>query len=295
MHTIHYFAILLSVILPTFTPRALADLPLTVEDLVTEKGKLKLDASLAYANVDSRGVSANGPITVQTGPTAFVTLPTVIGDSISNSDSLVATLGLRYGLTTLLEIYTRTSFIYNSIRSSDSSGASSSNGGYFADAWAGLNYQLKKDNDTPAVLGFSEVALREKYGCSSSSFRSFMLGLTTYKAIDPIVFSLTVAYQINKSRKNGNFSSSPGNVLLFSPSVGFAVNDRTTLTTGLQWTNRQAETLNKNAQGIRRTKTDLLLAVGYGFTKGNTLNVTLNENASGQGGADLRVSWLRTF
>jgi hypothetical protein len=28
----------------------LADLPLTIEDLITDKGKLKLDMSLAYTN-----------------------------------------------------------------------------------------------------------------------------------------------------------------------------------------------------------------------------------------------------
>ena len=78
---------------------AYADLPLTVEDLITDKGKVKLDISVAYANSDRQGVSTGELITVQTGATSFMTLPTLIGESRGNSDSLVGTVGLRYGLT----------------------------------------------------------------------------------------------------------------------------------------------------------------------------------------------------
>ena len=103
----HYrICILLIALLAT---PAMADLPLTVEDLITDKGKIKLDLSIAYANADRHGISTGEPITVQTGATSFVTLPTQIGESLGNSDSAVATLGLRYGLTGKAEIYTRLS------------------------------------------------------------------------------------------------------------------------------------------------------------------------------------------
>jgi len=68
-----------------------------------------------------------------------------------------------------------------------------------------------------------------------------------------------------------------------------------TLSTGLQWTNRQADRVDGAEQGFRRTSTELLLGVGYGITKGNTLNFTFKANASGRNGADLRFNWLRTF
>ncbi len=165
----------------------------------------------------------------------------------------------------------------------------------FADVWAGVNYQFKGDDDTPAVLGFAEIALREKHRESSASSKSALLGLTTYKAIDPLVFSLTTAYRFNRIRKDGSADYKPGNLLFINPSVGFAVNDRVTLTTGLQWTNRQADQVNGKNQGFRRTSTDLLLGVGYGIAKGNTVNTTFKANASSRNGADLRVHWLRTF
>lgn len=274
---------------------AYADLPLTVEDLITDKGKFKLDLSVAYANSDRQGVSTGDPVTVQTGATSFVTLPTLIGESRGNSDTLVGTFGSRYGLTGKAEIFARTTYLASSSRSSDVSDTSSNSENRFADAWAGINYQFKKDDDTPALLGFAEIALREKHEHSSSSFKSALVGLTTYKAIDPVVFSFTTAYRFNQSRKNGTESYKPGNLLLLNPSIAFAVNDRVTLTTGMQWTNRQADRWDGKAQGFRRTSSDLLLGVGYGISKGSTVNITFKSNVSGFNGADLRLNWLHTF
>ena len=274
----------------------LADLPLTVEDLITDKGKVKLDVSLSYANRDRQGLASANPITVQTGPTSFVTLPALTGETQGNSDTLVGTMGLRYGLTAKAEIYGRASYLHNSSRSSsDLSATTSSSDSRFADAWAGVNYQFKKDDDTPAVLGFAEVALREKHRKSSASFKSWMLGATTYKAIDPVVLSLTAGYRFNLARKDGELDYKPGNSLFINPSVAFAVNDRITLTTGVQWLNRQADRLDGIAQGFRRTSTDLQLGMGYGIAKGSTLNLTFKSNISGRDGADLRLSWQRSF
>jgi hypothetical protein len=277
-------------------PAAHADLPLTVEDLITDKGKFKLDLSVAYANSERRGVAAGAPVSIQTGPASFVDVPSVVGESQGNSDTTVFTLGLRYGLTSKAEIYTRLSSLHSVQRSSNDLGqqARQTESG-FGDAWAGVNVELKKDTDTPAVLAFGEVALREKHRHSSASFKSAMLGMTTYKAIDPVVFSLTGACRVNQARTDGAQRLKPGNLLMLNPSVAFAVNDRVTLTTGMQWTHRQADKRDGLALGTTRTATDLLLGVGYGINKGNTVNTTLKVNASGAGGAEMRVSWLYTL
>lgn len=269
-----------------------AELPLTVEDLITDTGRVKLEATLTYANNERQGISTGEPILIQTGPTSFFSLPTAIGESQRNTDSLVATLGLRYGLSAKAELYTRGSYLYNSHRSTEARRTSSSTESRFADAWAGMNYQFKDDDDTPAVLGFAEIALREKHSGSSASFKSAVVGLTTYKAIDPIVFSLTAGYRFHRSRRNANAEHTPGNLLLLHPSVAFAVNDRVTLSGGLQWTNRQADRTGGVRQQFRRTSTDLLFGVGYATAQGSTFNITIKANTSGRNGADLRVDWL---
>jgi hypothetical protein len=274
---------------------ARADLPLTVEGLITDKEKFKLDLSLAYANVDRQSVFTGEPITVQTGSTSFVTLPTLIGESAGNSDTAVATLGLRYGLSNKAEMYARMSGTHSRLRSNGPGGSDSSSDSGFADAWAGINYQFKRDDKTPALLGFAEIALREKQRGHSVSFKSAMLGATTYKAFDPVVLALTAAYRFNQSRRDGDQSYRPGNLLLLNPSVAFAVNDRVTLTQGVQWTRRAADQLDGQASGLSRTATDLLLGVGYGFARGNLLNTTVKINASGRAGAEMRVNWMYTF
>jgi hypothetical protein len=161
----------LSVVLP-----ARSDLPLTVENLITDKGKFKLDLSVAYANADRQGVFAGAPITVQTGATSFVTLPSLVGESTGNSDTTVTALGLRYGLTSKAEIYARVSGIYSQQRTGGAGGLAKSSDSGFTDAWVGVNYQFKKDDKTPAVLGFAELALREKQRSTSASFKAYMLG-----------------------------------------------------------------------------------------------------------------------
>ena len=282
------------ILLASLPHLAWADLPLTVENLITDKGKIKLDLSLSYANADRQGVSTAAPISVQVSPTSFVTLPTQIGEHVDNSDIAVAALGLRYGLTAKAEVYARLSGLSSRRRSSGLGGSATSSQSGFADAWAGANYQFKKDDDGPAVLGFAEIALREKHRRRSASFKSAMLGATTYKAIDPVVFSLSGAYRFNQGRQDGAQSYQPGSLLLLNPGVAFAVNDRVTLSTGAQWTRRQADRFGGQSQGLARTATDLLIGVGYGFAKDSILNTTFKVNASGRSGAELRMSWLYT-
>ena len=198
------------------TSLAHADLPLTIEDLLTDKGKVKLDLSLACGSSDRRGVPAGEPIFVQTGPTSFVAVPTVVGDNRINSDTTVATLGLRYGLTAAAEIYARTSYLHSSQRLSGVSGKQTQHESGFTDAWAGLNYLFSPDTETPALLGFAEIALREKGREDSHTFKSALIGVTTYRAIDPVVLALTAAYRFNTERSDGDADVKPGNFLLLT-------------------------------------------------------------------------------
>jgi len=283
------------ILLVSCVPSARADLPLNIEDLVAHKGRLKLDLSLTYANAEQQGILVGQPIVVQTGPTSFVTIPRLIGERRGNTDSLVSSAGVHYGLTDKAEIYARSNHLHVRQRNSAAAGNSQSSASRFADAWAGINYQFKQDTTTPALLGFAEIALREKHRVSSSSFNSVAIGFTSYTAVDPVVFSLTGMYRINRSRQDGDVDYQPGNLLMFSPAVNFAVNDRVTLITGFQWTNHHASRFDGKALGQRHTRTDLLLGLSYGFSAQSIMNLNLKSNVSGQNGADLRASWLRQF
>jgi hypothetical protein len=278
-----------------YSPLLFAELPLTIEDLMSDKGTIRINTSFSYTNSNTKNLQAADPVIVQTGDTSFVTVPTKIGEVSDNTDFIVGTIGLRYGVTSDAELYSRASYLNSSTRFSDLSGVGEETNSQFVSAWLGLNYQFSKDNRTPALLGYIEGSLYEKHTEDNSSGKSWAFGLTTYRAIDPIVLAMTVTYQLNQERNDAGESYKPGNLLLISPSVAFAVNERVTLTTGFQWTNRKADTYGNMAKGFRQTKMDIKLGLGYGFAVGNTINISFNANTSGQEQSNLRLNWLYTF
>ena len=274
---------------------SLAELPLTIENIITSKNKLKLDLSISYSNLELQGVQASDNVLIQTGTTSFVSVPSKVGQTKINSDILIANIGARYGLRDNLEGYFRMNYLYTDNRITNLSGTSSQSDSKLADVWAGVNYQFSQDTDTPALLGSIETALYEKHATDGTNFKSHQVVITTYRAIDPIVLSLSGGYRFNQTRKDGDIDYQPGNFLFIAPSVGFAVNDTVTLTTGFQWLNKQSDKVNGAAQGMRSTSTDLIFGMGYGQAKNSIINTTLKANISGRGGADLRVNWLYSF
>ena len=76
------------------SPAAVADLPLTIEDLVAKEAKARPGISLPYVNSESPGLSTGDPVVVQTGESSFVVLLTRLGEFKGNTDAFVGTLGL---------------------------------------------------------------------------------------------------------------------------------------------------------------------------------------------------------
>jgi len=290
-----FYKYIVAAFLSAVSSVALAELPLAIEDLITDKGKVTLDATFSYANSNQQGVATGAPLIVQTGPTSFISIPTRIGETRTDTDTSVATVGLRYGLTKDAELYGRGSYLWNGSRSSNFSDTSSSSSNRFSDAWLGLNYRFLKEGETPALLGFVEVALTERLRESSSSAKSWLLGATSYSVVDPVVLSMTAAYRFNQERMDGAQRYKPGNFLLLNPSLAFAVNDRVSLSGGVQWLSRQSDRLDGQSQSFRRTTTDLNFGVAYGFSNATSLTFSVTTNASGGTGSSVRLNLLHAF
>lgn len=272
-----------------------ADIPLTVEDILTDQGRYRFELSGTYSNSDQTGLFAGEPLLLQTGPTSFVLIPTQIGQVQNNADTLVGSLGLRYGLSARTEVTSRVSYLFTESRQMSGMGFNSQSDAYVADAWLGVSHQFKVDDATPAILGFGELALYENRGSDSSNLKSTLIGLTAYKAIDPVVLAITAAYRASASRDENGANVKPGTIWTLSPTVIFAANDRVSLNTGFQWTARLADSVNGQSQFARRTQTSLVLGVGYGLQEDSSINLSLKTNTSGGQGADLRLSWLQTL
>lgn len=271
-----------------------ADLPLTVENLLSDKGKVLLELSASYANSEHSGVDASTPIAIQTGTASFVNVPTQVGERISNTDALVTTAGVRYGLSSNTEIYTRASVIGIDSRAANSDGSTQNHtNSHFADAWVGMNRRIRDDADKPALFGFAELQAAEQQTDGNNAYgKSLLAGFTTYQTYDPVVLSLTGATQLNAVRKDGGKDYQPGNSLSLSPFVGFAVNDKVTLTTGLTWRMRQADKIDGKETGIRRTTTSLDLGLGYALGKHDTLSLSARPQVSGNGDVQVVANWI---
>ncbi|MFJ3317554.1 hypothetical protein ACIPLR_19540 [Herbaspirillum huttiense] len=267
-----------------------ADVPLAVEGLLTESGRLRLDVSLSYANVEKQKVSTGEYLEVQTGPTSFVFVPTKVTDGTVNNDIAVGTLGLKYGIRDGMEIYGRASWFVGSYRNSESNGNSQNSGSGISDVWIGSSYRFPGN-----IIVSAETALLEKYNSQTSSFKSLLLSVTSYKSIDPVVLSATGTYKYSAPRHENRATYKSGNYFLLNPSLGFSVNEKVSLTTGLQWTLRFPEQFNGIDQSYRHTRTDLLLGMAYAIDRESIINFSLKSNVSGRNGADLRAVWIHTF
>ena len=276
-----------------FLPVAHADLPLTVEDLLTAAQRWRVDVGMAYANSDTTATQTGQFVEIQIGPTQFVSLPTAVGESRRNSDTLVLTPGLRYGLRGDTELYGRFSYAHTSTRTFALQGAYQEDSERLTDAWLGINHRFIKEGTRPALLGFIELAAAENVARTGTKLvhgKTGLVGLTTYRAIDPIVLAFTAAYRWHAQRPLDNGTQNPGDLLLLNPSVSFAVNHEVTLSSGLHWRWQRADQLNDIDQGLRTTRTSLNLGLGYAWSQRLTLNFNSRANISGRDGADLDLT-----
>ncbi len=276
---------------------ALADLPLTVEGLLTSHNRWRAELGIIYANAELQGVSAGQAVSVQVSPTQFVSIPTQISTSLINTDAVVFSPGLRYGMSENTELYGRATWFKSNTRIQDVNGIRSQSSSRFDSLWLGINRKLVDEGKPPALLGFFEIAVAEKSQLPGSSntrtitSKSGLIGATTYRVIDPIVLAFTAAYRINASRSINGQRYSPGNYLLFNPSVSFAANNDTSLSAGIQWRNVQTDVINGQDQSLLRTSTDFNFGLAWQWDERSTLNFSSTANISGNGGASLGMTW----
>lgn len=269
-----------------------ADLPLTIEDLLTAQNRWRLELGSVYANAERTNAQNGQPIQIQTGPTSFITIPTFAGVTRENTDTLIFTPGLRYGISGDTEVYARSSWLSSTLRITLGNATQSRSNTQFGDAWLGVNHRFISEENHPALLGFAELALAEKQSNHTHSVRSVLVGFTTYRATDPLVLALTAAYRFNRSSTANSFTYQGGDYLLINPSVSFAANQVDTLSAGFNWRRQQPESLNGIAQGAVLTRTDFNLGLGYSYDQRTTLNTTLRGNLSGGNGAEIGITAL---
>ena len=278
-------------------PTAYADLPLTIEELLTAEQRWRADVNLVYANSDRRDVD---PLfgTIQLGPGQFITIPVAVSQARQNTDFLALSIGARYGMSLNTELYSRVSALGQDMRTLDVNGASSESDQQFADAWMGINHRFSDDDATPALLGFFELALAENSvgrGNKLAYGKTAMAGFTTYRATDPLVLSLTAGYRYSAERKIDRLDVDPGDLFFINPNIAFAVNHEVTLTSGLQWRWQQRDRVDNQDQGIRTTQTKMEFGLGYAWNKRLTLQANSRADITGDSGVEIGMTFLYKF
>ncbi|WP_461220013.1 meta-pathway of phenol degradation family protein [Neisseria gonorrhoeae] len=270
------------------------DLPLNIEDIMTDKGKWKLETSLTYLNSENSRAALASPVYIQTGSASFIPVPTEIQENGSNTDMLAGTLGLRYGLTGNTDIYGSGSYLWHEERKLDGNGKTRNK--RMSDISAGISHTFLKDGKNPALIAFLESTVYEKSRNKASSGKSWLIGATTYKAIDPIVLSLTAAYRINGSKTlSDDVKYKAGNYWMLNPNISFAANDRISLTGGIQWLGKQPDRIDGKKESARNTSTYAHFGAGFGLTKTAALNASARFNVSGQSSSELKLGVQHTF
>ena len=290
-----YLLGLLFVFISCFSWPAYAELPLQIEKPLTEQGKWKLEAGLTYANANRSQMTMKEPLLVETESGQVVSVPTDVHQEQINQNTLIPSIGLHYGLTPKVELYGRTAWSMSYTRLLNEIKNKTVQNHRFDSVWLGVNYHLI-DHPEVNVLGFMEGALTEQrksmvYG------KTVVLGTTFYRSMDPLVLSLTTAYQHHFKDDQELSKDHISGVLMLNPQVSFAANDQITLSSGLTWhylaVDRYSHQLN-NASALNTstaaTTTSLNLGLAYLYSPQTTLMLRNHFDVSGRGGAEIGVS-----
>ncbi len=271
---------------------AVGDLPLKIEDMITAQKRYSLEVGLIYANRDEWRAGAQTRL-FQLAPGEFVRLPVEVGEGRRNSDTFISTFGLRYGLNKKSEVFSRISMVSDFTRFEQPENTGGDSRQRLANWIAGYTHRFSDDNDTPAFLGFGELMLVENSSWGSPELawlKGLRVGFTSYRSIDPVVLSLSGGYLFTAEREEGDEAVDPGDLVYFNPSVAFAVNNRVSLTGGVQLRWRGKERVDGEPIGIDTTETRLNLGVGFAPNKRTILAVDTRIDISGNNGAEVGLT-----
>lgn len=287
------YYILLTILL--FSLYAKSDSPLTVDNIYTDKGKLKLETNITYSNYEQNEINVAEPITVQTTTNSFINIPTSIRKSQNNADVLIGTIGFRYGLTGQTDVYGNISSLYEENRLFNGIDEYKTKNDYLSDANLGVSHSFLPEGQDYGVVGFLETSVYKKMLDKSSKFNSGIIGMTAYTVNDPIVLSLTSSYHFNNKLDTEMGKYNPSNYFVIHPSVAFAANEQISLMAGIQWINRYAEQINQQNISARNTATYAKLGLGFSVSNNTTINASTRFKISGNNNSELNFNVIHSL
>lgn len=157
------------------------------------------------------------------------------------------------------------------------------------------------DNDTPALLGYLQAEIIENATVTNQPHavygKTWEAGVTTYRRVDPVVFSLSAGFRYSRSRDMNGVTETitPGNTVRLSAKMNLALNAETSIFWGVRWLYRNGTEVGGEPVEISATQTSLLFGGAYAVSNRATLHFDLAADISGRGGSNLGTLLRYTF
>ncbi len=270
-----------------------------LEELLSEKGTFRLEFGTTFVSSRQDGISGLYQ-SIQTGTGEFVSLPVELGVTDRQSDTFLATLGLRYGLTGSSEVYSRLTLRHDEARFVDTATGQTDtlSDSALQSLVVGANYRFQDEGAGPGLIGFIDVAALENTaarGTDLESGTSGTLGLTAYRVLDPLVLSVTAGYRASFARDTGADRVDPGDIVFINPSIGFAVNNEVTLTGGIGLNFVGDDRVNGRGRDTGRTDAELQFGLAYAWDKNTTLRADARTEVLGDRSFTAGITVTRKF
>ena len=168
---------------------------ISLEELLTQAQRWKVDVGMSYNQVNEKSLNVEfEPVEIFPGLESPLSIPN--NESIYQ-DVMMWRVGVKYGVSAWTELNASIDYQWKWLRTDLGTSRKTESGASVNETWVGVTQRILKEGDFPAVYGIIEASPIEYVELGIDEYahdrwRSFQLGIRSYKSIDPVIISLTI-------------------------------------------------------------------------------------------------------
>lgn len=249
-----------------------------VDEILTAANRIQTDIGLSYINIQ-RNYGNVGMVGYQTANGDFVMVPTYMGNAQSQNDRLIYALALRYGVNKDLEIFGYANMYTSTERSLSIEGAASHQSGGFNSSGIGGVYQVRGEDEYPALLIGGTIDLIDHDETLGKDFflKNGSVFLSSYYTTDPVVFFIKASYGYNGVYEGQKHRLEMGDVFSITPQIHFAVNPYTSLNWGVRYQYKQKDAYDGSIVSVNQSQLGWLFGVSYEINSKSIISADMDK------------------
>lgn len=273
---------LLSALLPA--ARAVAQLPLNIEELLVEESVLKLETGTAFRHGEDYvpAVGSGRGALAQPWPVK------------RELEVMELSSSLRYGAGRAVEV--NATALASRLRWRQAGASVGDERRQSLDV--GVNWLALAENTTPALLlqlGGRLLDRSSMPGVDSRTGGAWRIAATAYRSLDPVVLSLALGCEWRRSREVDGERLDPGDIAWLAPQLNFAVNPQVTLIAGTGLYVTGGDRLSGHRLSRSSSLSNLRLGLGLAPSPRSTVFFEADFAASGARYARFALDWVYRF